>query len=118
MAASEETAQNLEYRLDTGNQIAWDAKVYLQVVISEEDNLRELGMTCYFVTDIYGANLWFAISLKTLVDWAEDNRGDLSNPTLPTITIPPSNTQVHPSGLWSTRSHIAPQLLAPQFPLH
>ena len=74
MAESAETAQALDYRLSTGNQIDWGAKVDLWVVISEEDHLMEMGMTCYFVTGIYGANIWFAISLKTFVDWEEDNR--------------------------------------------
>ena len=45
----------------------------LWVVISEEDQLMEMGMTYYFVTGIYGANIWFAIYLRTLVDWEEDN---------------------------------------------
>ena len=47
-----ETAQALDYRLATGNQIAWDSKVDLRLVISEEDHPRELGMTCYIVTGL------------------------------------------------------------------
>ena len=74
MAASAGTAQDLDYLLATGNQISWASKVYLRVVISYEDHLRELGMTCYIVTGLYGDNIWFAISLKTLMDWAEYKR--------------------------------------------
>ena len=88
MAELEETSHALDYRLATGNQISWASKVDLRVAISEEDHLRDLGITCYFVIGLYRADLWFSISLKTLVDWAEDNRRDLSHPTLPTIPIP------------------------------
>ena len=88
MAELEEISHALDYRLATGNQISWAAKVDLRVAISEEDHLRDLRITCYSVTGLYRADLWFAISLKTLVDWAEDNRGDLLHPTLPTIPIP------------------------------
>ena len=41
------TAQALEYRLATGNQIVWDSKVDLRLVISEEEHPRDLGMTYY-----------------------------------------------------------------------
>ena len=67
MAESVETTQDLDYRLATGDQIAWSFKVDLRIVISEEDHLRELGMTCYFLTGLYGADFWFAITLKTLM---------------------------------------------------
>ena len=73
MAESAETTQALDYRLTTGNQISWDVKVDLRVVISEEDHLREMGMTCFFVTGLYGDDLWFAIAPKTILDWAEYN---------------------------------------------
>ena len=111
MAEAKETAQALDYRLATGNQIAWAAKVDPQLVIIEEYHHRELGMTCYFVTGLYRANVWFSIYLKTLVNWAEENRGYLSHPTLTTIPIPPPDLPVRPSRLQSTRSHIAPQFL-------
>ena len=111
MAESAETSQDLDYRLATGDQISWASKVYLHVVISEEYHLSKMGTTCYFVTGLYRADFWFAISFKTLVDWVEENRGYLSHPTLTTIPIPPPDLPVHPSRLRSTRSHIAPQFL-------
>ena len=47
-----DTAQDLEYRLATGNQIAWESKVDLRLVISEEEHPRDLGMTCYIETGL------------------------------------------------------------------
>ena len=67
MAESAETSQDLDYRLATGDQIAWASKENLRIVISEEDHLRELGMTCYFLTGLYREDFWFAITLKTLM---------------------------------------------------
>ena len=118
MSASVDTSQKLDYRLAISNHIDWAVKVDLWVVISEEYQLRDMGMTCYFVTGIYGANLWFAIALKTLMDWEEDNRGYILHPTLQTTPIPTFYPPVLPSHLCPTWLHIAPQLLVLQFPLH
>ena len=35
-------------------------------------------MACYIVTGLYGYDLIFDISLKTIVDWVEDNQDNLS----------------------------------------
>ena len=35
-------------------------------------------MACYIVTGLYGSDCLFTISLKTLVDWVEDNQDNLS----------------------------------------
>ena len=56
MVSTEAKAQALYIWLATNNQISRASKVGLQVVISKEDLLRELGMACYIVTVIYGAN--------------------------------------------------------------
>ena len=56
MALTAAKAQALYIWLATNNQISRASKVGLQVFISKEDLLRELGMTCYIVTVIYGAN--------------------------------------------------------------
>ena len=92
--------------------------MYLRVVISYEDHLRELGMTCYIVTGLYGDNIWFAISLKTLMDWAEYNQDYLLHLTQTTILIPPSDPPVCPSLLRPTRSHIVPVFMVLKFLLH
>ena len=118
MAALSVTAQALDYLLSTINHFSWASKVDLRVVISEEDHLKEMRTTCYIVIGLYGADFWSAISLNTLMDWAEDNQDYLLHLTLTTIFIPPSDPPVCPSRLRPTRSHIAPQFLVLQFPLH
>ena len=34
-------------------------------------------MTCYILTDLYGSDFLLAITIKTLVDYAEENRDNL-----------------------------------------
>ena len=50
----------------------------LRVVISKEDLRQELVMACYIVTGLYGSDCLFAMALKTLVDWVEYKKDNLS----------------------------------------